>query len=129
MLRGMAVCFKCRCAFIPAPLDAEQSDICARCLRVCRVAAGVLPPAEPPPCDPDLAAFRDHIEHGPVPSWGFTAEDFERLRQAKYDAIAAHEAAPSDETLRQLRMAERGLRRLQDHNTAKTAARLAARPV
>lgn len=124
----MPVCFKCRCAFAVSPADASQSDICARCLRGCRVAAGVLPPAEPPPCDPDLEAFRDHIEHGPVPSWGFTAEDFERLRQAKYDALATYEQAPSDESLRALRTAERGLRRLQDYNTAKTAARLAARP-
>lgn len=124
----MPVCFKCRCAFPAVPADAEQSDICVRCLRACRVAAGILAPAEPAPCDPDFAAFRDHIEHGPVPSWGFTAEDFERMRQAKYDALAEHEKAPSDASLRQLRTAERGLRRLQDHNAAKTAARLAARP-
>lgn len=61
-----------------------------------------------------------------MPSWGFTTDDFERLRQAKYDALAVHEAAPSDESLRKLRMAERGLRRLQDHNAAKTDARRAA---
>lgn len=112
----MPVCFCCRNVVQARPVDAAQDDICARCLRDCRVAAGILPPAEPPPCDPDFVALRDHIEHGPIPAWGFTGEDFERLRQAKYDALARHEAAPSDATLRDLRCAERGLRRLQDDN-------------
>lgn len=117
----MLVCFKCHNRFESVPPGVSQDDICASCLRICRVASGLLPPAEPPPIDPDLAPLRDFIERGPIPSWGFTSEDFERLRAKKLDAIRAHEDAPSDATLRDLRCAERGLRRLQDHNAARVA--------
>lgn len=119
----MPVCFKCRCAFTIVPQDADQSDLCVRCLRACRVAAGVLHPAEPAPCDPDLVAFRDHIEHGPIPPWGFTTDDFERRRAAKYEAQSSYEEAPSDDSLRRFRTAERGLRRMFDYNAAKVAHR------
>jgi hypothetical protein len=123
MLRGMFVCSFCRNRFDIRPLDAQQDDICVRCLREQRVAAGVLPPAEPAPCDPDFVAFRDHIEHGPIPPWGFTADDFERARHTKWNAAQVLEDHPSDDNLRRFRTAERGLRRMFDYNAAKVAHR------
>jgi len=122
MLCAPFLCFKCRCRFTDRPADAQQDDVCARCLRDLRVAARVEEPREPPACDPDLVAIRDHIEHGPIPPWGFTTEDFERLRAAKYEAKRLLEEAPSDARLTRYRTAERGLRRLHDDNARRAEA-------
>lgn len=120
MMRGMLcapfVCFKCRNRFTDRLADAQQDDVCARCLHDLRVAARVEEPREPPACDPDFVAIRDRIEHGPIPPWGFNGDDFERLRAAKYEAKRLLEEAPSDASFARYRAAERGLLRLQNDN-------------
>lgn len=123
----MPICFRCRNVVHARPVDAAQDDICARCLRNFRVAAGILPPAEPPPCDPDLAPLRDRIEHGPIPPWGFTSDDYERLLAEKWRARADLDEHPSDRNLRRYRTAERGLRRLQEDNARRRAEHEARR--
>lgn len=119
-MRGMQAppftCFKCRNRFTVRPADAQQDDVCARCLHDLRCGSGVEQPREPAPCDPDLVAFRDHIEHGPIPPWGFTTEDFERALREKLDASTQLEDHPSDGALRRYRVAERGLQRIRDEN-------------
>ena len=110
------VCFKCRCRFTNRPADAQQDDVCARCLHDLRVTARVEEPREPPACDPDFVAIRDHIEHGPMAEIDLRSDAFEAAFHSKVNAQTALDENPSDHALRRYRVAERGLRRIQDEN-------------